>query len=113
MRESGCALHDEKESECEFHDEKKSDCAFQYENESDCVSHDESGKLFVPNDGKRSRVPNDESENDCDTVLSGHDDASENGDDDDAVLAVSGTALCPSPAPAPLEVCSPSCDRRR
>ena len=86
-----------------FHDEKENDCAF----------HDENGKLFVPNDGKRSRVPNDESENDCDTVLSGHDDASENGDDDDAVLAVSGTALCPSPAPAPLEVCSPSCDRRR
>ena len=107
-------FHDEKESDCAFHDEKESDCVLQYdEKENDCAFHDENGKLFVPNGGKRSRVPNDESENDCDTVLSGHDDASENGDDDDAVLAVSGTALCPSPAPAPLEVCSPSCDRRR
>lgn len=107
-------FHDEKESDCAFHDEKESDCVLQYdEKENDCAFHDENGKLFVPNDGKRSRVPNDESENDCDAVLNDHDDASENGDDDDAVLAASGTALCPSPPPAPLEVCSPSCDRRR
>ena len=87
---------------------------FQYENENenDCAFRDENGRFFVPNDEKRSHVLNDESESDCDAVLNGHDDASGNGDDDDAVLAASGSVLCPSP-PAPLEACSPSCDRRR